>query len=99
MNPKSKSKLKDKCLNDARSSKEHANEVAKWMLCSVIFGLSTIGPGALDSHAKGKKHNELVKSRTSAVDSYFYREQKDKPQSTNLFQSKLILSTTIILSF
>ena len=58
-----------------------------------------MGSGALDSHAKGKKHGDLVKSGTSAVDSYFYKKEKDKTKSTNLFQSKSTLSRTITSSF
>lgn len=39
-----------------------ADEEAKFILCCVIFGLSTMGTGALDSHARAKKHDDWVKS-------------------------------------
>ena len=39
-----------------------ADEEAKSILCFVTFGLSTMGTGALDSHTRGKKHDDWVKS-------------------------------------
>ena len=69
------------------------NEEAKCILCSKTFGLLTMGSSALDRYAKGRKHDDMLKSRTSGVDSCFYNKQKDKSQSTNLFQSKLTSST------
>ena len=39
-----------------------ADEEAKFILCCVIFGLSAVGTGALDSHARAKKHDDWVKS-------------------------------------
>ena len=69
------------------------NEEAKCILCSKTFGLLTMGSSALDRYAKGRKHDDMLKSWTSAVDSCFYNKQKDKSQSTNLFQSKLTSGT------
>ena len=65
MKTKSKSKFNDKWLNDASCSlclqRGQTNEEAKCILCSVTLGLWAVGSGALDSHAKGKKQNDLLK--------------------------------------
>ena len=54
------------------------NEEVKCFLCSVRFGLSTVGTSALDSHTRGKRDDDLVKSQTSTIESFFYEERKDE---------------------
>ena len=72
------------------------NEEVKCFLCSARFGFSTVGTGALDSHTRGKRDDNLVKSQTSTIDSFFMKKEK---MSSTLFQSKAISSTRITLSF
>ena len=51
-------------------------EEVKCILFLVTFGLSTLDTDTLDSRARGKRHDDFVKSQTSAADSYFYKERK-----------------------
>ena len=40
---------------------------AKCVLCSKEIDLSTMGANDLDSHAKGKKHCDIVKNRSAGL--------------------------------
>lgn len=47
------------------------NTTAKCNLCSKDIDLSTMGSGALDSHANGKKHSQKMKDRLQGLDCFF----------------------------
>ena len=49
---------------------------AKCVLCSKEIDLSTMGANALDSHAKGKKHCDIVKNRSAGLVRSFFRKEQ-----------------------
>ena len=58
------------------ASEGRTKEEVKCILFPVTFGLSTLDTDTVDSCARGKRHDEFVKSQTSAAASYFYKERK-----------------------
>lgn len=56
------------------ASKVVINEEVKCILFPITFDLPTLGTDALDSHARGKRHDDFCGISNISC-SYFYRER------------------------
>ena len=72
-----------------RLTKGKNDHYAECVLCSKEIDLSTMGANALDSHAKGKKHCDIVKNRSAGLVCLFFRkEEQSAVSSTEKFSKE-----------